>query len=59
MLSILLTESIKKLGLMPGIGNLCGVSNVNGGGWKRDVILWLMILDIVLIEGQSDEENTV
>jgi len=30
MLSILLTESIKKLGLMPGI--LCSVNNVNGGG---------------------------
>ena len=30
MLSILLTESIKKLGPMPGI--LCSVNNVNEGG---------------------------
>ena len=32
---------------------------IEGGGGRDSVILLLMILDIVLIEGQSKEENKV
>ena len=53
MLTTLLTESIKKLGLMPGIYVIMWIE---GGGGMDKAICLLMILDI-LEEGQSGEEN--